>query len=124
MEILKIGGPDNENQIILDAERGRFEFYGRYMPQKTKEFYEPVIKWIEEYMKQPNRKSVLVFKLDYFNTSSSKKFLDILMMFHELQQKGYDVEVNWYHHSDDIDIKEAGHGYSDLVEIEFKFLEY
>jgi len=124
METLVIGGEHSDNLVVLNEERGIFEFTGRFLPSKPKEFFEPIILWLEEYIKEPHRKSVLIFKLDYFNTSSSKKMLDIMLMFYNIQEKGFEVEVEWYYHKDDVDIKDAGHGYADLVEIPFKYKEY
>jgi len=123
-KVLKIADLENECQVILDRERGILEFTGRFLPQKTGEFYEPILEWIDEYSKEPHRKTVVIFKLDYFNTSSSKKFLDIMLLFFDMHQKGSEVHIEWYHHKDDIDIKEAGYGYADLVDLPFKFLEY
>lgn len=124
MKVLKIKDSDSENEVVLDGDRGIFEFTGRFLPQNTREFFEPIFDWLEEYKKKPHLKSVLIFKMDYFNTSSSKKFLDILLLFQEIHLKGNAVEVEWYHQSDDIDLKDAGHGYAELVELPFIFKEY
>jgi len=124
MNVLKIKGNDSDNEVILDGERGIFEFSGRFLPQKTREFFEPILTWLEEYSKDPHRKSVVIFKMDYFNTSSSKKFLDILLLFQDIHSKGFDVEIEWYHQKDDIDLKDAGLGYAELVELPFKYKEY
>lgn len=124
MNVLKVKGNESENEVILDGERGIFEFSGRFLPSKTREFFEPIMAWIEEYCKAPHRKSVLIFKMDYFNTSSSKKFLDILLLFQDIHSKGFDVEVEWYHSKDDVDLRDAGLGYAELVELPFKYKEF
>ena len=122
MNVFEIKGIDNE--VNLDGEHGVFTFYGRFLPQKTKDFFEPILVWLEEYSKNPYRKSVIIFKMDYFNTSSSKKFLDILIVFQDIQLQGFEVEVEWCYHKDDIDIKDAGKGYANLVELPFIYKEF
>jgi hypothetical protein len=122
--VLRIVDQDTENSVFLDRERGTLEFIGRFMPQKSKEFFDPIFDWIMQYSKAPQRKTVITFKMDYFNTSSSKKILDILLLLQDIGKKGQKVEVEWYHYADDPDIKEAGLGYADLVEIPFKFIAY
>ena len=124
MNVLKIKGNDSDCEVLLDGERGIFEFSGRFLPQRTREYFEPILSWIENYSKKPYSKSTLIFKMDYFNTSSSKKFLDILLIFQSIHSNGFDVEIEWYFHKDDIDLKDAGLGYSDLVDLPFKYKEY
>lgn len=123
MNVLRIKSSESDNEVILDGERGVFEFNGRFLPHKTKEFFEPILEWLEAYSKQPLSKSTVSFKMDYFNTSSSKKFLDIMLLFQEIYSKGNNVEVVWYYHSDDVDLKDAGMGYADLVDLPFTYKE-
>lgn len=113
-----------ENSVVLDSERGVLEFSGRFMPQNPKEYYDPIFEWIARYTTLPHRKTVVVFKLDYFNTSSSKKILDVLLMLRESSKQMDDITIEWYHGKDDIDIKEAGYGYAELVDIPFTYIEY
>lgn len=120
MSILKI--EEEEAIVRMDKNAGIFEFSGKFLPQKTKEFYAPIVEFIEDYLKSPNQKTILTFRMDYFNTASSKKILDLMMMFESLSKQAM-VEVCWYYQKDDSDIKEAGIGYSELVELPFKFIE-
>src|ERR1035437_7175379 len=124
MNVLKIKGSDSVGEVVLDGERGIFEFSGRFLPQRTREYFEPILTWVDNYSKKPYSKSTIIFKLDYFNTSSSKKFLDILLIFQSIHTNGIDVEIEWYVHKDDIDLKDAGLGYADLVDLPFKYKEY
>jgi hypothetical protein len=124
MNVLKIKGSDSDSEVVLDGERGIFEFSGRFLPQRTREYFEPILSWIDNYSKKPYSKSTIIFKLDYFNTSSSKKFLDILLIFQSIYSHGFDVEIEWYFHKDDIDLKDAGLGYAELVDLPFKYKEY
>lgn len=120
MSILKIN--EDEAIVNLDKNTGVLEFSGKFLPQKTKEFYAPILEFLEEYIISPNEKTILSFRMDYFNTASSKKILDIMMLFETVSKISL-VEVHWYFQKDDSDIKEAGIGYSELVELPFKFIE-
>ena len=120
MEIIKIRGTEDTPNVILDAQKGIFEFSGRSLPEDVMSFYAPVFQWIEEYIQSPNPRTEVIFKLDYFNTASSKIILDILIYFEHLSKEGRDVLVKWFYQEDDEDMAEAGEEYFEIVEIPYE----
>jgi hypothetical protein len=120
MQILNLEGTEDTPKIILDKTNGIFEISGRSLPEDSAEFYQPVLDWLDEYKSSPNASTEFVFKLEYFNTASSKLILDLLSQLEEV--KG--VTVNWYYHEDDEDMQEAGEEFSELVEVPFEFNTY
>lgn len=118
--------------ISLDATSGKFEFSGRSIPEHPIEFYKPVYDWLDEYTKSPNPKTEASFKLEYFNTSSSKVLYDILRKLEKVKGAGAEVLVKWYFESDDPDMEEVGKDFKALLKIpvelvsieefEFKFI--
>lgn len=90
------------------------------MPEDSAEFYKPVIEWIKVYAEDSNPTTDFTFKLEYFNTASSKLILDVLSALEEVKS----IKVSWYFHDDDEDIEEAGQEFSELVEIPFEFKTY
>ncbi len=120
MNILHLEGTEDTPKILLDATNGIYEISGRSLPEDTAEFYQPVLDWIAQYAQQPNPSTPFVFKLEYFNTASSKLILDILTKLEEIPG----VQVNWYFAEDDEDMEEAGEEFSELVEIPFEFQNY
>ena len=124
METIKIQGTEDTPKIILDAENEIMEISGRSLPEDVSSFYEPVINWLNEYAEKPNKKTILNFKLTYFNTASSKLLLDILMKLEEMHEKGYDVLISWHYPEDDEDMEEAGEEYADIVDVPFEQVAY
>jgi hypothetical protein len=124
METIKIQGTEDTPKIILDAENEIMEISGRSLPEDVSSFYEPVINWLNEYAEKPNKKTVINFKLTYFNTASSKLLLDILMKLEEMHEKGYDVLIRWHYPEDDEDMEEAGEEYADIVDVPFEQVAY
>lgn len=120
MEIIHLEGSEDTPKIILDKGNGIFEISGRSLPEDSAEFYQPILDWIEEYGKSPNPKTNFVFKLEYFNTASSKLILDILNKLEEISG----MAITWYFHEDDEDMEEAGEEFSELVDIPFEFKTY
>ena len=124
MEVIKIKGTDDTPNVILDAESNIIEFSGRSLPEDVVTFYAPVLDWIEEYAKSPNPKTEVIFRLEYFNTASSKVLLDILLKFEDVLNSGSEVVVQWYFQEDDEDMEEAGEEYSEIVDIPFEMHSY
>ncbi len=124
MEVIKIKGTEDTPNVILDAESNIIEFSGRSLPEDVVTFYAPVIQWIEEYGKAPNAKTEVIFRLEYFNTASSKILLDILLKFEEIMNDGHEIVVQWYFQEDDEDMEEAGEEYSEIVDIPFEMHSY
>jgi len=111
-------------RIILDEKQEQYWFSGTSIPKNRKKFYEPVIQWVTEYIKQPNKETVVNFKMKYFNTSSTKSLLDIMDLFKEIARQGKPLIINWYFHHDDDDMYEAGVGFSKMVRFPFNFIKY
>lgn len=124
MDVIKIKGTDDTPNVILDAENNIIEFSGRSLPEDVVTFYAPAIQWIEEYAKSPNPKTNVIFRLEYFNTASSKALLDILLKFEDILNEGNEVVVQWYYQEDDEDMLEAGEEYSEIVDIPFEMHSY
>ncbi len=120
MEIINLEGTEDTPKILLDKKNGIFEISGRSLPEDSAEFYEPILDWIENYIGIPNENTEFVFKLEYFNTASSKLILDILSKLEEIPN----ISISWYYHEDDEDMEEAGEEFSELVEIPFEFKTY
>ncbi|MFA0962851.1 DUF1987 domain-containing protein [Roseivirga sp. BDSF3-8] len=120
MEIINLEGTEDTPKILLDKGNGIFEISGRSLPEDSAEFYGPVLDWIGAYSEDPNPSTNFVFKLEYFNTASSKLILDVLSALEDVDN----ISIDWYFHEDDEDMEEAGEEFSELVEIPFEFKTY
>jgi hypothetical protein len=117
MKALVIEGTDETARIVLDKKNGTFEITGRSLPEDSAEFFDPVLQWVKEYREDPNLETNVVFRLDYFNTASSKFIQDILAQLEGV--KG--AKVSWYFFEDDESMEEAGTEFSEFVQIPFEF---
>jgi SiaC family regulatory phosphoprotein len=120
MEIISLEGTEDTPKILLNKENGILEISGRSLPEDSAEYYQPILDWIEEYATSPNEKTEFVFKLEYFNTASSKLILDVLSSLEDIPG----MSIMWYFHEDDEDMQEAGEEFSELVELPFEFKTY
>lgn len=124
MQAIKIKGSDDTPNIILDKDNGIFEISGRSLPEDVAAFYEPILEWLEDYTENPLDKTVFNFKLEYFNTASSKLLLDVLLKLEDMYDDGKEILVRWHYPDDDEDMEEAGEEYADIVEVPFEQVSY
>lgn len=122
MTNINLEGTEDTPKIILDATNNIYEISGRSLPEDCAQFYKPILDWLDGF--NPTSKVNFVFKLDYFNTASSKLILDILNRLEKIKNKGKDVTILWCFSEDDEDMQEAGEEFSELVEVPFELKSY
>lgn len=111
MENLIITGNSNIYlipQVHFDATTGNCEIIGESYLEETKEFYQKLIKWLQDYMTEVQGNITLSIKLTYFNTSTSRCLLDIFRILKSYQLQKHEVTVNWYvKHEEDFSVEEV-----------------
>ncbi len=126
MQVIKIQGTDDTPAVTLDVNKSNphLEISGRSLPEDVVAFYDPILEWLDDYAEEPLKKTIFNFKLEYFNTASSKLILDILLKLEDMYDDGKDVLARWHFPDDDEDMEEAGEEYADIVEIPFEQVSY
>lgn len=122
MEALFIESSQETPSIILNKELNTFIIGDRSYPEDAFEFYSPIIHWLDEYRKEPNENTVFDFKLDYFNTASSKQIFKILLILEEIATKKK-VTVRWHYKSSDKEMYNHGEIFSKIVNAPFEMIE-
>ena len=122
MEALKIEATSDTPKVVLDANSGTFGIEERCFPEDAVGFFSPIIEWIKNYSKTPNSTSNFNFKLEYFNTSSSKQIFKILVLLEELSKKN-EVIISWHYNKEDSDMLSSGERYSKLLQLKFNMVE-
>jgi len=116
MENLTIEETKYTPSINLNVERGTVDIIGKSYPENTFEFYEPVMKWLEDYFNgNAQKKTVLNFEIIYFNSSSSKLLFDLFDLLEEMREKNL-IEINWIYDSENESALEAGEDFKEDFE--------
>ncbi|MBI2272017.1 MAG: DUF1987 domain-containing protein [Bacteroidetes bacterium] len=125
MQKLVLEGTDNTPKVIFDPENNIFEISGSSHPENPAKFYNPLLNWIDEYAKAPNKVTELSFKLDYFNSSTAKYILNILWGFEKTAKEGVNkVIFHWYYQEEDVDAFASGERYAQLTTSEFRLVKH
>jgi len=94
-----------------------FNMKGVSIPENAKEFYDPILLWIENFVSTDNTNPLIInIDLDYFSIQSASILLRIIKLFDKLP----DVTVNWFY--EDTDIEEIGHDLSSMVKMKFNHI--
>lgn len=88
---------------------GKISLIGRSYPENAYEFYQPVLDWFRAYFahSESPRTVWVDFEVSYFNSSSSKVFLDIFTLLDQ-QRDIFSIKVRWVYDVDNDNAQEAG----------------
>ena len=125
MENFQIEGENYIPTVNFNAASGDLEISGESYHEYTIEFFQPIFEWLNNYLEQEGRTIVFNFRMTYFNTSSSRRFLEIFDLLEDYSKsKNGNVTVNWYYEKDDVDMLESGEEYAEDVDLNFNLLSY
>lgn len=130
MEKLIIEATVNSPRIVLDPEEKKFEFSGESRPENVRNFYLPVLEWLEKYARkqsdldEPERTPALdcLFDFEYFNSTSAKYILDIFKSLNTLHSLGINLDIKWFYEEDDEDMLEVGEEMSRMSKLKFEYV--
>jgi hypothetical protein len=125
METVLINAKEYTPKIILNPEKGIIEFEGQSFPEDSTGFYQPILKWIEEYIASPNKETTVNIRFSYYNTSSAKKLIELIHLIVKIKGSNphYSLKINWFYEKDDDDMHVSGKDFSKMVNFPFKFIE-
>lgn len=132
MDSFIIAPAEDSPSVNFDTTANHFVISGASRPENSRAFYTPIINWIADYetvlasrKKAGNDKPlVFVFRFDYFNSSSAKFILDILLILKRFTDNGYEAKVEWVCDKRDEDMLDMGREFSELAELGFDYIQY
>jgi hypothetical protein len=122
MEPIYINGTNRTPFVSMDPS-GSFRIRGRSIHENPTAFFEPIMRWVDEYLKNPANTMVFDIELEYFNSGSSRFILDILRVLMD-KKANNKLIVNWYYEDGDDDLLERGQYYESILNTRFNFIEF
>jgi hypothetical protein len=122
MKKLHIFATDESPEIFFNLSTGILELSGKSLPEDIKAFYTPLEKAIVEYANKPQGLTVINMRLDYLNSASTKRILEIMVPFEQSIKNGFKVEVYWYYKEHDEEMMEEGEEFARLIEVPVKII--
>ncbi len=99
-------------EVIADFSKKEISISGKCYPDNSREFFHPLMNWVNEFLSLGNELESIEFDLEYFNTSSSLILLEIMK---KLSTKSQRSKMIWLYDEEDDDMAEAASEYNMLI---------
>lgn len=115
-------------EVVFEPQTGNFSIVGISHPENISNFFDPVIAWLDEYLKELKSQGVgnakpiklrLFFK--YINSASYKYMITFLQKMNEFVVIGLPVNMEWQYEPDDDDMRDAGYELMEYSNINIPF---
>jgi hypothetical protein len=90
-------------QIDFNQLTGELILFGRSIPENAAKVYEPLLVWINEYIKSPHRTTNLRLNLEYFNTASSIWLAKMVNALSKISEDDYVLIIHLYFDIEDFE---------------------
>ena len=120
---MKIEATNKTPYVEYNESNGTLLISGKSIPENTIKFYQTIVEWLQTFIQENETKKLeLIFKLEYFNTSSAKKILEVMKLVQQLYDKGNkQVSIQWQYEEGDVDMLEAGEDFMKPLHIPISF---
>lgn len=108
-----IEGDKRSPKIEADFERGFIEISGISLPENPYSYYLRLQEEIDQYVLNPNKNTILSFKLEYFNTGSALALRNTIQKLND-KLPMHNLSVKWHYEKDDIDMLDSGEEFAQL----------
>jgi hypothetical protein len=113
--------PTTSTPEVRFSADGRLMIEGRSLPENVIKFYNPLVEWVGKLKTEVVK---IDLNLEYLNSASSRKILEILKVL-DINSNIKVLIVNWHYESDDEDALESGQIFEDLLnKAQFRYHEY
>jgi SiaC family regulatory phosphoprotein len=111
-------------RVFWNPDSYTFMLEGRSIPEDAVGFYRKLNGWVNECGPELTGTVNFDFKLEYFNTSSSKCILDLFKLLQKAWEQNPKLNIRWYYSEDDQDMGETGRDYADMLDMPLELIEF
>lgn len=124
MDRLYIEKTKGTPMIDFNPDNNVLKIEGQSYPENAFKFYEPVLKWIDEFLENTQGEILIEidFHLPYINSSSSKCIMMLLERFDSAYSDGRNIKVNWYYDADNESSLECAEEFKEDLMLPFNLL--
>jgi hypothetical protein len=90
-------------QIDFNQLAGELILSGKSIPENAAKVYEPLLAWINDYIKSPRHTTNLRLNLEYFNTSSSIWLAKMITALSKISEDDYVLFIHLYFDIEDFE---------------------
>ena len=116
-------GTEDTPKIQLDPQADVFKISGRSYPENAREFYAPILSWLENYSKSPNSKTNFEVDLEYVNSGSVKEVFKMLYAVEDIMESGNEAKITWCYKAGDELMHQKGLEFQRFLEVPVELVE-
>jgi hypothetical protein len=90
-------------QVDFNQLTGELILFGKSIPENAAKVYEPLLAWINDYIKSPRHTTNLRLNLEYFNTSSSIWLAKMVNALSKISEDDYVLFIHLYFDIEDFE---------------------
>lgn len=102
-----IEGTAKTPQIDFNHFTGDLILFGKSIPENAARIFEPLLDWINEYIKSPRRITNLRLNLEYFNSASTLWFAKMIKALSKIREEDSILFINIYFDIEDFEDMDA-----------------
>ena len=121
MKDVFVSGTKLTPEVIM--KEGEISISGRSVPSNPGQFYQPLLKWVEEYYAKGMDKINIELNFEYINTASTKWLYNILKVLGSNTNSKDKVNISWFFEDGDDDMQELGSIFKSIVPVKFKLIK-
>jgi len=91
-------------QIDFNQLTGELILFGKSIPENAAKVYEPLLDWINDYIKSPRKTTNLRLNLEYFNTSSAIWFAKMVNALSKISEEDCVLFIHLYFDIEDFEV--------------------
>jgi hypothetical protein len=121
METLLIDGTEETPQVEFNTETSVYSISGRSLPEDATKFYDQLVDWVKAFSEKPKSEFTLNINLDYFNSSSAKQLVELMILLEALDKKECKVKIIWLYEEEDELMETRGKEIESIIDLPFTF---
>ena len=114
--------PTGNTPEFIFKHEGYIKIKGRGLFETNTEFFEQILNWFDEYLRNPAEITYVIFAFEYLNSSSTIIIVSILRKLSQVIRQSKKLVIQWYFEEDDDDILERGECISSTLDIPIEFI--
>jgi hypothetical protein len=117
MEPIKIEKTFSTPEVVFTPNNHTLMLEGRLIPENAETVFKPIIDWIDNYFANGGDTLKLLFRLYYYNTSSSKRIVNLMRKLDEYAAAGKKINIRWEYEEGDDDCMHDGNDFAKMVKV-------
>jgi hypothetical protein len=122
-EDLHLKASQKTPEVSLNRENGEFRLEGRLYPENPFAFFDTINVWMDYYLSLNPSSLDMFIDVSYYNTTSSKLFLNFLKKVVSFSNDNFKLKICWQYNTQDEEMRKTIINFSNLLDFPITMIE-